>query len=596
MYLYYIITIGCSMNQSDSERIVGYLEKHKYAMANSVEKADFVIINTCGVRQSAENRAYGLVDRIKKQNPKTKIILTGCLSQRKDVIKKLKDKVDVWLKITELPKLNLKLKNLFAQTKTPVNTEVFIRSYSAWNLAHHPVINNISCIKNLSNKNQNNVEVGGIEPPEPWVISRAPHLVTPTSDSLCHAPENYLNIKPKYQSKFSAFVPIGNGCNNFCSYCVVPYARGREAYRPVKDILKEVEELVKNNYKEIILIAQNVNSYQSQIATNLESRIITNLKTNNYKLNFSGLLKLINNIPGNFWIRFLTSHPKDMSDELIQTIAECEKVCEHIHLPAQSGDNEILKAMNRNYTVEHYKKLINKICKAINSTKTKTPANAEDFVYSNLMRKVDCQPIISNIAYIKKLSSKNQKDVEVGGIEPSEHWLAIQRPHQVTPTSNELYHKNLNTRNLWNLPASITTDVIVGFPGETKKQFNNTVKLFKEVKFDMAYISQYSLRPGAAAEKLKDNVTKQEKKRREQELTKILRKTALENNKKYLGQVVDVLVDDKNKREEWHGKTKTGKQLSIVNDQLSIKNLAGKFVKVKIIDVKDFGLKGEISL
>jgi len=339
--LYHIITIGCQMNKSDSERLASILEQNGYRKTDNKYQADLVVVNTCGVRQSAEDRAYGLIPEIKKRNKKVKIVLTGCLVYREDVKKRLKEVVDVWLPLEQISNSKFLISNK---------------------------ISNVQC-------------------------------------------QNYLSIKPKYQSKFSAFVPIGNGCDNFCSYCVVPYARGREVYRPAKDILAEVKSLAKKNYKEIILIAQNVNSYKSG------------------KIDFAGLLKMAESVKGDFWIRFATSHPKDMSDKLIKTVASCKKVLKEIHLPMQSGDNQILKKMNRKYTVEHYKKIIKKI-------------------------------------------------------------------RQLMPE------------------AKISTDIIVGFPGETKKQFNNTAKLFKEIKFDLAYIARYSPRPGTAAFKLVDNVKPAEKKRR----------------------------------------------------------------------------------
>ena len=161
---------------------------------------------------------------------------------------------------------------------------------------------------------------------------------------------NYLSIKPRHDSNISAFVPIGNGCDNFCTYCVVPYARGREVYRSASEIISEVRNLIKNGYKEINLIAQNVNSYKSD--------------TKNF--DFSDLLKEVNDIPGDFWIRFSTSHPKDMSDKLIKTMAQSEKVCRQIHLPVQAGDNVVLADMNRKYTIEHYVELIKKIRWALN--------------------------------------------------------------------------------------------------------------------------------------------------------------------------------------------------------------------------------------
>jgi len=269
-------------------------------------------------------------------------------------------------------------------------------------------------------------------------------------DEIWH-PDKYFNCTPIYSSKTSAFVPIMTGCNNFCSYCAVPYTRGREKSRPVKEIINEVKKLVEKGYKEIWLLGQNVNSYKSQITNPPALRrdpakgggkFQTNskFKIQNSKIkiiDFAKLLEIINSIDGEFQIRFLTSHPKDMSDELIKTIAECEKVSKEIHLPLQSGDNTILKKMNRKYTIGHYKNLVKKIRKYIPD-------------------------------------------------------------------------------------AKISTDIIVGFPGETKKQFENTVKAIKELKFSKAYIACYSPRPGTAAFKLKDNVPHQEKKRRRKILEKLI--------------------------------------------------------------------------
>jgi tRNA-2-methylthio-N6-dimethylallyladenosine synthase len=233
-------------------------------------------------------------------------------------------------------------------------------------------------------------------------------------------PDEYFGCSPIYSDKSSAYIPIMTGCDNFCSYCAVPFTRGREKSRPAAEIINEIKNLIKNGYKEIWLLGQNVNSYRE-------------------KLNFPLLLKIINNIPGDFKIHFLTSHPKDMSDELIKTIAECEKVSKEIHLPMQSGDNTVLKKMNRKYTIGHYKNLVKKIRKSIPD-------------------------------------------------------------------------------------AKISTDIIVGFPGETKKQFENTVKLAREIGFKKAYIAKYSPRVGTAAFKLKDNVPLGEKKRRWQILDRLINK------------------------------------------------------------------------
>ena len=232
-------------------------------------------------------------------------------------------------------------------------------------------------------------------------------------------PNGYFGgIASSRQSKFSAFVPIMTGCNNFCSYCVVPYTRGREKSRSAKEILKEMSDLIKKGYKEIILLGQNVNSFKSG------------------KTDFPKLLKNLNEIPGNFWLSFLTSHPKDMSDELIETIACSKKIVPRVHLPAQSGSDKILKKMNRRYTAVHYKNLIKKIRTAFKKYRPNSPA------------------------------------------------------------------------------VKISTDIIVGFPGETKKQFQNTFNFCKKINFSKAYIAQYSPRPGTLAFKMKDDVPRQEKERR----------------------------------------------------------------------------------
>ena len=407
------------MNKSDSERIAGILDNLGHKKTLSENKADLIILNTCVVRQSAEDRIYGKLKNLqllKKKNPKLQIAVTGCMA--KIYPKKLFGKTDLIFSIEDLPKLPLLLKNTYLK------------------------------------KNK----------------------------------EDYLHIPPAYDSKFHAYIPVMTGCNNFCSYCVVPYARGKERSRPVEEIIKEITELINKDYKAITLIGQNVNSYGQDL---------------DKKINFAQLLRKINDLPGNFWLWFVTSHPKDMSDELIDTLAEAEKIGHYLHLPVQAGNNQVLRAMNRGYTREYYINLIKKIRKKI-----------PDLVLS--------------------------------------------------------------------------TDIIVGFPGETKKQFQETVNLFKKIKFDMAYIARYSPRPKTAAYKLKDNLSPSEKKRRERILTEILKKTALENNKKLIGKRVEILVEKSNSK--WGiGKTKTFKTVKFKNS----KNLLGKIIKVKITQAMPWGLKGE---
>jgi len=247
--------------------------------------------------------------------------------------------------------------------------------------------------------------------------------------------KNYFEIAPKCQNRFQTLIPISNGCNNFCSYCVVPYTRGPLICHTHKEILKEVKEVVKkglnpirnaisNGAREIWLLGQNVNDYNSPTEQ---------------KINFAKLLEMVNDIPGDFKIRFMSPHPADFTDELIDVMAKSKKIAKYLNLPVQSGDNEILKKMNRPYTIEQYKNLVKKIRKKI-------------------------------------------------------------------PDIN------------------LTTDVIVGFPGETQSQFKNTVKLFKEIKFNLAYIAKYSPRPGTAAFRMKDNVPLKEKKRREKILRELIKK------------------------------------------------------------------------
>ena len=435
---YYIITYGCQMNWSDSERIATVLKKIGYKLALKINEADLIIVNMCSVRQSAVDRVYGKIKnfaKLKGQRSNVKCILTGCILK--------KDK----RKFAKYFNLILDIKDLIKLPK----------------------------ILNLKYKTQN--------------IKY----------------KNYLEIKPKYLNEFSAYVPIMTGCNNFCSYCVVPYVRGSEICRPVEEIIYEVKNLVKRGYKEIWLLGQNVNSYGIQRGTT------QNNTQNNAEINFPKLLRMVDNITGDFWIRFTSSHPRDFSDELIEVMAKSKKITPYLNLPVQSGDNEILKKMNRPYTISQYKNLVKKIRKKI-----------------------------PNI--------------------------------------------------------TLSTDAIVGFPGETKKQFQNTLKLFKETRYDMAYISQYSERSETAASKLKDNVPQKEKKKRWKELTKILEKTALKNNKKYIGRKVEVLVNEI-KNGFLIGKTKSYKSIKIINQESGIRNqeLVGQFVKAKVIDALPWRLKGTLK-
>lgn len=429
---YHIITLGCQMNKADSERVASFLEERAFVLLPSFKEANLIILTTCGVRQSAEDRVYGLVNQIRKANFEATVVITGCLAKRKDVMRRLKGQVDLFMPINELP-------NLFELLK-----------------------------KSDAKK------------------------VLSTDESRAIDGEKYLSIQPKYHSPFTAFVPVGNGCDNFCAYCVVPYARGREVYRPLDEVVFEVEKLLADGYKEIVLIAQNVNSYRDGEKT------------------FPDLLKKVLALPGEFWVRFSSSHPKDLSDELIALFAE-PKMCPHLHLAMQSGDNEILSIMNRKYTIEHFREL-------------------------------------------------------------------IEKARAVRPG------------------IAVTTDVIVGFPGETEEQFGNSVKAFKDLEFDLAYVSQYSPRPGTVSSLMTDDVSKKEKDCRDKILVKVLEETGLKKNREYLGKEVIVLIDGINKKGKYYGKTASFKNVWLTAPENVLPNsLVGNFVNVKIIGATDSGLEGELA-
>ncbi|HUS52131.1 MAG TPA: MiaB/RimO family radical SAM methylthiotransferase [Candidatus Bathyarchaeia archaeon] len=342
----FIKTFGCQANEADSERLASVFEKKGYQLAERIEEAGVVVINTCSVRESAENRVFGLINNLAEEGKNRKIILTGCMvgSARGER-----------------------------------------RRYSPFALKRRlPQVDEFKTIEEL---------IG-------------PEKVT-----------------PKRKKKTSAFIPIMEGCDNFCSYCVVPYARGKENSRPFEKIVCEVKKLAKRGYKEITLIGQNVNSYGKSLKP---------------KKSFSHLLTWLQKIKGIKKISFMTSNPWDLTDDIIEAMAS-PKVDRYLHLPVQSGDDQVLKKMNRPYTAQDYLELVKKIRKKI-------------------------------------------PDIRIG------------------------------------------TDIIVGFPGETKKAFENTVKLCQKVGFVKAYLARYSPRPGTTAFKLKDNILPEEKRRRWQVLEKLINK------------------------------------------------------------------------
>jgi len=317
-------------------------------------------------------------------------------------------------------------------------------------------------------------------------------------------PDDYFPIMPLRTNKFSAFVPIMTGCNNFCSYCVVPFTRGQEKSRPAKEIVNEIKRLIKSGTKEIILLGQSVSSYHGHYDRNSSSETL--IKTGKF-INFSQLLWLINALSGSFWISSNYLHPKDLSDEMITTMAKCKKFMPYLSLPMQSGDDKILCAMNRHYTVANYKKLISKL---------RTTFKKHRFPWPSL---------------------------------------------------------------------TISTDIIVGFPGETRQQFQNTIKLMKEIKFDKINFYFYSPRHGTLAAKLADKTTIQEKKQRAQTINRVFKRIADQSNKKYVNQITQVFI--KNVGEKY-AFGKTINNMEVILPARGVK--CGQIIKVKITNATTWKL------
>ena len=426
---YHIITFGCQMNLSDSERMASVFESMGFHPAPSVDEADLIAINMCSVRQSAVDRIFGLSKKFleMKKEKGTIFVLTGC--------------------ILESDKKKFKI---------------------------------FDYILNKDDMHQ-------------W-----PSLL---SGSLIKESEyDYLKINPKRTSSFQGFVPISNGCDNFCTYCAVPYTRGRLVSRNHQDIIKEIQELTRNNYKEIWLLGENVNSYVSP--------------TNN-QINFAELIREIDKIPGDFWLRFTSPHPKDFSDDLIDALVHCSKFAPYINLPAQSGDDTILRRMNRPYTKQKYLDLLDRI---------------------------------------KMTFQKNRKGLE-GRI-------------------------------------SISTDIIVGFPGETDEQFQNTADLFKKARFDMAFIAQYSPRPESHCYKnMPDDVKKADKRSRHKELTALLINIGNEENKAFQDKIIPVLVFEQYKG-YYLGRNRHNKAVKINSKQ---EGLVGQIINVRVTKTMPLSLEGVLS-
>lgn len=437
----YIHTYGCQGNVSDSERIMGMLKEMGYEFTEEISDADFILYNTCAVREHAEDRVFGNVGNLKKYKEEKKdliIALCGCMMQQEHIREKIY-KSYPYVSLVFGTHANYKLPELLYKT--------------------------------LNSKKR---------------VICAPDIKGEIAENI-----------PVYRDKdVKAWLPIMYGCDNFCTYCIVPYVRGRERSREPEDILKEAKEIISQGYKEITLLGQNVNSFG---------------KNNKCQMNFAELLRQINKLDGDFKIRFMTSHPKDCTKELIDAIAECEKVAKHLHLPFQSGNDRVLKAMNRHYDREKYLELIN-------YAKEKIP------------------------------------------------------------------------------DVSLTSDVIVGFPGETYEEFKDTVSLIKEVEFTSLFTFIYSSRKGTKAAEMPDPVSREEKGKWFKELCDVQEEIAARRTAEMNGKVYSVLVEGDSKNLEGYLSGRTDGNIIIEFPVTAEqRDIIGTFQNVRVTQSLNWILRGELA-
>jgi len=432
---FHITTFGCQMNEHDSEVMAGMLLEKGFEAVKERKDADILIINTCSVRDNADKRFFGTLGALKKRkkdNPNLIMCVCGCMMQQQHVIDTLKAKYP-WVDII----------------------------FGTHNIHQFPEL-----LENVLNEKKKQISV--------W----------PDGGEIVEG----LPVKRLHDKK--ALVNIMFGCNNFCTYCIVPYTRGRERSRHPEDILKEVRGLVCDGVKEIMLLGQNVNSYKGAEG-----------------VDFADLIYMLNEVEGLERIRFMTSHPKDLSDKLIQAFVDCDKLCKNIHLPVQSGSSRILKEMNRKYTKEQYLELVRKLKEAV--------------------------PEIT-----------------------------------------------------------MSTDIIVGFPGETEEDFEETLDLVRTVRYDSAFTFLYSIRKGTPAEKYENQVPEEVKHERFNRLVDLVNTISAEKNALYKGTVQKVLVEGASAR---NSKTLAGRTdgFKLVNFH-GCKEMIGKTLDVEITEGKTFSLEGKV--
>lgn len=433
----FIQTYGCQLNENDSEKLCGMLEKMGYVFCDSAETADLILLNTCAIRENAHEKVFGTIGalkHIKEERPSVLIGVCGCMMQEAPVV------------------------------------ELILKKYK-----HVDFVFGTHTLHRL-----------------PHILRDAIYGKKQICDLLDIDGEIAENLPIHRSNAIKASVSIMFGCNNFCSYCIVPYVRGRERSRSSDSVIREVRELVSQGYREIMLLGQNVNSYGQDLENELD---------------FPTLLERINDIEGDFRIRFMTSHPKDISKRLIDVIADCKKVCNQLHIPVQSGNNAVLERMNRKYTREAY---------------------------------------LDIVAYAKE-----------------------RIPDLV-----------------------LTSDIIVGFPGETETEFLDTLQLIETVKYDTIFSFLFSPRLGTPAEKMEDPFTHDEKQQRFERLLEVQNRISRQKNEAYRGKTVTVLTEgtSKNDPTRLSGRTEGGKIVHFKAPE----EMIGTFCKVRITEVQTWSLTGEL--
>ena len=432
---YHIITYGCQMNEHDSENIAGMLEALDYSHTPNPEEADVVVMNTCSVREHADKRFFGMLGQFKKQkknNPDFIICICGCMPQQPHIVEEIRKSFS-WVDIV----------------------------FGTQTIAEFP---NLLLERIRTGKKQFSIIANNEEIPE--------------------------EKESKREFKHKALVNITYGCNNFCTYCIVPYTRGREKSRSLRAVKQEIINLVNDGVKEVMLLGQNVNSFRDADGNN-----------------FAALIRALDEVEGLERIRFMTSHPKDLSDELIACFGDCKKICHNIHLPVQSGSDEVLRRMNRHYNRERYMEIVEKL-------------------------RATCPDL------------------------------------------------------------SISTDIIVGFPGETEEDFQDTLSLVREVEYDSAFTFIYSPRVGTPAAKYDNQIPENIKHDRFDRLVDEVNRCSAKKNSEYLGRIVDVMVDgaSKNDAGAWSGRTDTFKLVNFTSEEPLTE---GQMVSVRITETKTFSLDGE---